>query len=615
MISVESKAKAYVVRKGWNFTESGVDQLVGTCPLCGRDDKFYINISGSNKDGLWQCFVCNESGHLTKLMTELGDVPTSDRQISLRDFAMNGRVLEPLPNVEAAHRRLLEDGDSLDYLVATRGFTMDVIEQMKLGVEDFDGKKWLLIPYFHNSELVFVKHRTLPPAEKAFRGSTGREASLYNEDVITRGMPELLFVEGEADALSCLSNGIPYVVGIPGANVKKAAWITKVDRAAPGKIYLCYDTDEVGQKAAHEIAARIGIDKCMNILLPPFETVDSKKGKDINEWFVAGHTLDEFEKLKADARPFDVEGVVDLPNAIEELENQILGRGVLEPTLVTCWPSLNQRIGGFEWGDVCGVIAEGKIGKTTFALNLLDYYAQIGHNCFFYCLEMPPIRLARKWISYATQTDDSPGASQITVDTIHRARDIAFKREGELFFGYTRAKSAEQVFETIRQAVRRYGVKVVCFDNLQFLVRSIEHSAQETARISKQFKDLAMELGIFIVLIIQPNRPREGEIVAARNAHGSSAIEKDVDYMIALHRNRVAKIKADDFQGFMEAEDNFDPQLLVRVDLSRYSAGGVCTLWMDGSRSTVREFNPDELLNTPRPLMGTEIPVEQQQAV
>jgi hypothetical protein len=103
-------------------------------------------------------------------------------------------------------------------------------------------------------------------------------------------------------------------------------------------------------------------------------------------------------------------------------------------------------------------------------------------------------------------------------------------------------------------------------------------------------------LGIVILLIVQPHRVPDGQIISARNAMGSSSIEKDVDYMICLHRNRVQIIKkADDFKGFMESEENFEPYLLVRVDLGRYAPGGMCTLYMDGATSTVREVTEADM--------------------
>jgi hypothetical protein len=127
--------------------------------------------------------------------------------------------------------------------------------------------------------------------------------------------------------------------------------------------------------------------------------------------------------------------------------------------------------------------------------------------------------------------------------------------------------------------------------------------------LTKDFKAMAMELKILVYLIIQPHRVGEGQIISSRNAMGSSAIEKDVDCMICLHRNRIGQIKEQDFKGYLDIEENFEPQMLVRADLTRYAPGGVCTLFMDGARSTVREFLPSDLTGEPSKPLGL-IPTE-----
>lgn len=606
----QSRTLTYVTSKGWDFEKSGIDQLkLQVCPFCGNEEgKFYINASGGIRDGLFECKKgsCAVSGNIYKLMESQGD--RVHGVMSMRENAANAQQVDGIPNIAKLHKDLLEDEETLDYLVGDRGFSYDVIVKQQLGVESKDGIKWLVFPYIQNGHVTFVKYRALPPAAKKFRALAGREASLYNGEVIKNAMPELLFVEGESDALSCLSNGISYVVGIPGANVKKATWIERVVNAAPKKIYLLYDNDKVGQKAAKEMANRIGIELCLNICLPPFKTADDKDGKDINEWFRAGNT--DFEALKLQARPFDVDGVTNVNDALDEMIYELEERGTLEPTLRTPWRSFDAKLGGAEYGDLVGVIAEGKVGKTTFCLNWLDYYVSQNISCMMYCLEMPSKRLARKWCSYITQTDDTPGRSQLTKETILLAKKRALDREADLLLAYTSGANKELVFDTIRQAVRLYGIKVLCFDNLQLLCRSLDHSVQEISNLTKQFKDLAMELGILILLVIQPNRVREGEIVSARNANGSSAIEKDVDSMIALHRKRIGAIKDADFFGYMDTESTFEPQLLVNVDLNRYGPGGRTTLLLEGGTSTVREFNSDELDALPKPSFGGEVPVE-----
>jgi 5S rRNA maturation endonuclease (ribonuclease M5)/archaellum biogenesis ATPase FlaH len=599
----QSNALNYVLSKSWDYQESGDNQIkIRVCPYCANSNfKFYMNVSGTKQDSLWDCKVCSEAGNLTKLMIAQGD--RIEGVMSMQDANANTRQPEAIPNVALAHKLLMDDADALDYLVGTRGFAVSVIEQYKLGLEVHGQDKWIVIPYFQKGNCVFVKYRSLPPAEKKFRSLAGREAPLFNEDAITSDMEDVILVEGETSTLSCLSQGIDKVVGIPGANVKKAVWIKRLNDAAPKKIYILYDNDKVGQKAAKEMAKRIGLAKVYNILLPDFKTVDDTDGKDINEWFRAGHSIEEFETLKAQSTRFDVDGVTSLGLALDELQADIEERG-LEPTLITPWESLNKKLGGMEWGDLVGVIAEGKCGKSTLCLNWLDYYSAIGISSMFYCLEMPPKRLARKWCSYVTETDDTPGASKICVATIKKAKAIAAKRSGDLLFAYSRGGNKEEVFDTIRQAVSLYGVKVVCFDNLQLLCRSIEHSAQETSILTKSFKDLAMELGILIILVVQPNRVKDGEIVAARNAMGSSAIEKDVDSMIVLHRKRIAQIKDAEFMGFMDTDATFEPNMWVKVDLNRYGPGGITTLLMEGHISRVREFNTEELNLLPKQNMG-----------
>lgn len=615
-----SRAEAYLLQKAWEFKHSGDQLVVYECPFCNNQNhKFYIN----KTTGLWDCKVCGESGNLYKLMTELGD--RTEGIMSTREAANATVRPGKLPDVEAAHERLLENEEALEYLVGIRGFTMDVITQQKLGLHEIGGSPYIVIPYFSKGNLIYAKFRSIPPAKKSFLGIANREVPLYNEDAIHKGMEELICVEGEPDTLACLSAGIKGVVGIPGANIKKATWIDLIDEAQPSNIYILYDNDSVGQKAAREMAARIGLDKVKNILLPPFQTFEGAPGKDINEWFRAGHTLEEFEELKKSARKFDVTGVNSLTDVLEELGQELANKDILKPKYDTPWPSLNRRLGGAEDGDRIDIVAEAKSGKTTAALNWADYIVEkYEDNAMVYCLEMTRVRLARKWVSHVTQTDDSPAISDedgkerlLTMrSAVEKAKEIARNRKADLLFAHTTVNEPQDVYDTIRQAVRRYGVKFVVFDNLQLLAdKTLKNAANRTvhlSQISKNLKALAVELGIVLVCIVQPNRVKENEIVDARNVDGSSQIEKDCDALVAFHRPRKASVKASDFEAmkYLECDDTFEPQMLVKVALSRYAGGGICTLWMHGATSTVSEC-PSESSVSQGQQTGPELPVEE----
>jgi archaellum biogenesis ATPase FlaH/5S rRNA maturation endonuclease (ribonuclease M5) len=518
------------------------------------------------------------------------------------------------------HAALLLHDDAMEYLTYERGFSVETIKAQKLGVDTVrDGKTWLVYPFFHKGNLIYAKWRTLPPLEKDFRGVQGRETPLYNEDVIAAGMEELFFVEGEADCVAMLNQGIAGTVGVPGANHKKASWLALIDKAAPKKMYMLYDTDKVGQAAAKEMATRIDIAKVCNIVLPPFETElpdgTKKDGKDINEWFRSGHTLEEFRLLVEAARPFEVAGVTSLGGALQRLVDELEGTVVATTGLDSPWPSLNKRMGKLQFGDMIGILADAKQGKSSLSLNWLEYLVNQGHSGLFYCLEMTASRLARKWVSHVMQVPDSmdDDTKRIKIEDIRAAMDMAAKREADMLFGFTNVPNPkDEVFDVIRQAVRRYGIKVVVFDNLQMLSRSEANATAELNILSKKFKALAMELDILLILIVQPNRVGDNVIVSSRNVAGSSAVEKDVDTMICLHRARIGVMSKSDqaTMGGVEVAENFAPEMLVRVDLSRYAAGGTCNLWFDGETSTVSEMSEDRKAALPKPQFGNTYGVE-----
>jgi 5S rRNA maturation endonuclease (ribonuclease M5) len=607
----------YAKAHGWTYKLSGAE-LITTCPLCNKEEHFYMNAN----NGLWDCKVCGQSGNISTLRKLLGDpIPG----IIESPIQQQQKPVQ-LPNIEECHARLITDQDALDYLVSTRGWKLEVIEKLRLGLFTTSKAKYIIYPYVNGNKYLYAKLRCIPPVPEGitkFIGSKGRENPLFNADVIDLPGDDIILVEGEGDCIALLSIGIENVAGVPGANMKKAVWIDRLDvwwdrRITAGKqpkIYILYDADDVGQKAAEEIAKRIGIERCWLIKLPLFEKFDgSGTGKDVNEWVRTHENYDkareEFDALKIAAAQVEIKGIYSLESALDTFEARLRNQGSLKPTYDFPWQSMNDIAGGAEPGDCIDIIAEGKVGKTTFGLNWLDYLVNVKNApSLLLCFEMQPERLARKWVSLVTLTDDD----QITLDTLEAARNVLSQRTTDFILGYIPAHDKKRIFDLIRQAVRRYGIKVLMFDNLQMCIRSIQHAAQETSVLSKELKDIAMELGLLLVRIIQPKRVEPNEIVAARHSANSSAIEKDCDMSIALHRNRIGVIKASDFIGQIEEHENFGPYMLARVDLTRYSPGGARTLYMVGAQSLIRELNPDESkarLDAAESIEGGKIPVE-----
>jgi replicative DNA helicase len=658
-----SEGLRYVISKGWSWEGPANGQIkIENCPVCHKGEyKLYMSVDDpqiSSRDGLWMCFhgSCGATGNLIKLKEIMGDRIAG--VTSRSDWAGKKEKPDDLPDVNVCHAALLSDADAMDYLINVRGFTEEVIRAQKLGLKEkvyfreAGETKAIVYPYLVNGNIVFAKYRTIPPDVKAFASPSGWEAPLYNGEILQEGIKEIIFVEGEANCVGMLSKGINNVVGVPGANVKKAAWIEQLDQIAPEKIYIFYDNDKTGNKAAQEIASRIGIDRCLKITLPVFEVtvpIDECKlcgddglhvatgqpcthkrtGKDFNEWFqIAGGTIEAFEELKQKAKLFDVTGVTSSVDALEQLEDELNGKEDLAPTYVTQYPELN-RLVGFEDGDIVDIVAPGKIGKTTFGLNLMDHMvATYGEDGLVVCLEMTQARLARKWVSIVTGFEEvqaTPGSDEAKAklvelkEAVVKARDIQQQRGADLYFAYPQlVKEPEDVFKLIRDCIRRYGVKWVMFDNLQRLCDdTLKHQGHRTiqlSQISKGFAKLAKDYKIKLIRIVQPKQIDQGEVITSRSVDGSSQIEKDCDAQILLWRKSLNNPKASQYDDEQEAgeekQEIFDPEMKVTVSLSRYSSGGWCWLMFDGARSTVKSKPAKEKKNF-NAILTSGIPTEQ----
>ena len=624
-----SAALQFVISQGWQFSEEGPNDIrLARCPYCKSESRspLKIEIHGSgddnrSRDGLHICHKCGKSGRLNDLKTHLGlNIPGVEGR---KDFSSSQKTIEELPDIESCHQVLLADEDAMDYLMNGRGFSREIIQKTKLGIvpdrffRETGKVKALIYPYLVNGQCVFVHYRTLPnmaqpgKVPKAFNSPRGWEPPLYNGEILRHGIKEVFFVEGEANCIAAMDKGVDLICGVPGANFKKAEWIETLDKLESlERIYVCYDKDRTGQRAAQVLASRIGIERCWKITLPDFDVVtdsgEKRKGKDLNEWFTqGGGTAEAFEKLTEEAELFDVDGVASSKDAVQEFYDELVGKGSIEPKYKTKWTDLNKLV-GFDPGDVIDILAPEKIGKTTFAMNLVEHMVDTyGEDGVIICLEMTRAKLARKWICHKAQiADNIPNTPEEAksllgefMTAIPQVQQQAIDREGDLFFCLPKYKTTDDIYNLIRQIIRRYGVKWIVFDNLQRLADTTptpagKNRSTHLSEISKVFSQIAKEYDVQIVRILQPHRVPDGKIVSSDNTDGSAQIAKDCDCNISLHRQRIGEMSADKIDQMVGTEQaaSFDDKTLVSVGLSRYSGGGRTWLMYDGARSTFNEF-------------------------
>jgi twinkle protein len=405
---------------------------------------------------------------------------------------------------------------------------------------------------------------------KDFRRVKDCRSILFNGDAIGQSPDEIYIAEGEIDALTLIDQGIKNAVGVTtGAGSFDPSWIDQLQ--AVKKIILCYDPDEAGQKGAREAARRLGYDRCFNVILPD--------GQDVNEYFRASHDLFDFQGLINQARQFDVAGIMSFADGLKKYQEEIQ-RPDQTTGIRTGWSDVDRIIKtGFMPGELIILSAPPKIGKSTLALQIVVHNAIQDIPSLFFCLEMRPMRIIQKIAQCHNRT------GEIGMAELDRAR-VDFKVK-PLYLGYCYQRlTLDGIMETLKAAIRRYGLKLIVFDHLHFLCRSVSNQTQEIGLAVQAFKFLAEELEIPIILIAQPRKIQADSIMTAMDLKDSSSIFSDCDHLIILHRARKASKGKDGAELQTEA---FDPVTMVRIEASRYGPGGECLLYYHGEYS---RFDP-----------------------
>lgn len=619
----------YLDSKGIDYRLDGREAIF-KCPFCGQDEgQFGLNIDSFRG----QCFrgKCAAKVNEITFKRKFGD--SVEQKSNLEDDVVSQAVVakkqtqaETVPDVVKAHQALLEDDELLNYLNDERGLSLETVKKAMLGVgirrfgpKGAPNSKALMFPYFENSKAVGVKYRSLPPEKKDFRYTAGREVGLYRQDVIKDGMESLLILEGESDTLTLVEHGIDNVIGVSGCDSKDAYWESKFD--LPKKLYLVFDNDEAGQKGALGFATRYGISRFHNVIIPqdelPEPIGDRTVTKDVNEWFMAGHTVEEFNDLLKNARPFDIEGVTTMDAAFDKLLKRMAGTGTLAPKYSFKWDSVNKRAKGINDGDMIVILAPGKTGKTTFCLNQAEFMAETyGINPHLDVMEMDPEDLQAKWTAHklGVLEDD------LTVAQVEEGRQIARSRDNGFMYTRSDPSNLEEYFEFLRRIKRRYNSGMILIDNFQILVDktigrgNMNNRPAYMSIVSKKIKGLAGELRVPIFLISQPSKLQDNKMVGANDSEGSSTLTKDCDIFIVMNRNTEVNMTLAQRQsvGNLETNQSHSDDVYVDVVLSRRSAGGNCTLKIDGARSTIREYNDEELNSNTKKVLAGNIEISQE---
>ncbi len=212
----------------------------------------------------------------------------------------------------------------------------------------------------------------------------------------------------------------------------------------------------------------------------------------------------------------------------------------------TGYAELNKMTTGYGKGDLVIIAARPAMGKTSFALNMVQNLIEKGKGVAFFSLEMPAEQLMLRLLSVQTSIQlQRLRVGDMTPEEYKRLNDAVDKmRHTKLFVDDHGSININQLRSKLRKLKSRHPeIEVAVIDYLQIMNGTGGKDRHlEVSEISRGLKMLARELGIPIIALSQLNRSLESRAdkrPMLSDIRESGSIEQDADIILFVYRNDV----------------------------------------------------------------------------
>jgi DnaB helicase-like protein/Toprim domain-containing protein len=310
-----------------------------------------------------------------------------------------------------AHQRLLTDEAALARLAELRGWTVEAIKALGVGLDN--GR--VVIPVMDEKLAVqgvlrYQPNRQLDDGTAKMMSAPGTPRELFPPPEAVDDATVWL-VEGEPDAISATSIGLP-AVGIPGASSWRAEWAA---RFAGKDVIVCCDSDAPGRGLAARAADDL-IEHARTVRIVDLAPARDD-GYDVGEMVASADGPHEhpqvrelLERVAADAPshlrredrpPKPRLSVIDWRRAVTDY----LYRRTGGPTWPIPFETLREATdGGMRPGELWVVAGYSSHGKSLYLDALLDEAADAGARCHLYMTEMTLVQRGLRAVSRRSGT-------------------------------------------------------------------------------------------------------------------------------------------------------------------------------------------------------------------
>lgn len=264
----------------------------------------------------------------------------------------------------------------------------------------------------------------------------------------------------------------------------------------------------------------------------------SNETEDVNEILSnTRKTLDGFTDKKADQ-------YINLNNSLEKVSSIVTSNLSNECSVIgtkTGFRKIDEK-GGWKPSDLIIIAAETSQGKTAFAASITLNAISDGGKIAFYSMEMQHQQVSARLLAMKSKVS----SSSILYGKLNKGELEKFdKAIGELwnknlFFDDRDSSNIDVILASIRNMKAKYDIDGAVVDYLQIL--SVNRGSRNTTEeqlmgdVARRLKNLAKELGIWIMALSQLSRNQDSPVPTMQRLRSSGQIAEAADVVLLIYR-------------------------------------------------------------------------------
>lgn len=496
-------------------------------------ESLVVELEGT-KAGIWSDFATGQGGDLLDLWRECGNLTMAETfaqvksWLGIADADFHPKRERPRDYAKPAKPdcrkpRILETGEmtpGLEYLTVERKLNPDTVFKFRIAETD----NAIVFPFMRDGELVHVKHLAIARenGKKRTWASKGTAPILFGWQAMPEKCRSVVLSEGEIDAMSISQIGA-HALSIP-MGAENDQWIElefgRLERF--DEIFIAFDNDEPGQKAALKAIERLGRHRCRLVQWP--EGIKDANAalqagwteKDFAGAIMCGRTLDPDELRNAadfrDAVMLEFYPPADKPIGIRTPWGKVGDKLLFRPAQTTLWTGINGH------------------GKSLVLSQIVVNSIAQGERSCIASMEMKPAITLRRMVQQAScLAKPSRGYIDNCID---------WMKPGLWLFDVVGTAKTAKLIEVFSYARRRYGVTQFVVDSLAKCgIDEEDYSAQK--RFVELLVDFAHEFDVHVHLVAHSRKGRdEYDAPGKMDVKGSGGMTDMVDNVVTVWRNK-----------------------------------------------------------------------------